>query len=51
MTIKTLSEIAGRIYFLERMKEEYVKQKKPKDAKRLSYMLKELYWVLGVKIK
>jgi len=51
MTIKTLSEIAGRIHFLERMREEYVRQKKPQDAKRLMCMLKELYWVLGVKIK
>jgi len=50
MTIKTIAEVAGRIYFLERARDQYIIQKKTKEAKRLGRALKELYWVLGVKI-
>lgn len=50
MTVKTVTEIAGRIHYLERIKDEYIKQKKTQDAKRLTRILKELYWVLGVKV-
>jgi len=50
MTMKTVSEIAGRIHFLERIKDEYLRKKQYKQASELTRILKELYWVLGVKI-
>jgi len=49
---KTVAEIAGRIQYLEGVKEEYVKKKwNHQNVKHVKIALKELYWVLGVKQK
>lgn len=51
-SIKTVSEVAGRIQYLEGVKEEYLKKKwNHQKVKLLKRALKELYWVLGVKQK
>ena len=52
-SLRSIGEIAGRIRFLEGVKEEYLRRKNVKNADivRVKVALKELYWVLGVKEK
>jgi len=52
--LKTIPEISGRIYFLERVRDEYIKRKDHKsqsEARRILQKIQELHWVLGVKIE
>lgn len=47
-SVKSITEIAGKIQYLEGIKEEYLRTKAFKQARILKRALKELYWVLGV---